>query len=200
MKDYTIRDLIVEMLNICYKPFNEYLNKELIKAYDSSSSYENFRFRENRIKKQLKTLKLVKYAIKHPQTSLVDYESNKHKQMLPVSTFDHYKKDKNARGINPNRCLKLDNKITSTSETFSDMIDKNAYIIKMKDTKLKAVILNFSNLGIFVEDVDKAWFSLCLNIRMSEILENNESNLKLSNILLWDTIKYILTTKWGIEK
>lgn len=198
MNDYTIRDLIVEMLNICYKPYNEYLNKELIKAYDSSSSYENFRFRENRIKKQLKTLKLIKYAIKHPQTSLVDYESNKHKQMLPVSTFDHYKKDKNARGINPNRCLKLDNKITSTSETFSDMIDKNAYIIKMKDTKLKAIILNFSNLGIFVEDVDKAWFSLDLKLRMIEIFKDDES--KIGNSLLWATIKYILTTKWGINK
>ena len=68
----------------------------------------------------------------------------------------------------------------------------------MKDTKLKAVILNFSNLGIFVEDVNKAWFSLDLKLRMIEIFKDDES--KIGNNLLWATIKYILTTKWGINK
>lgn len=198
MKEYTIRDLITEMLNICYKPFVNHLNEDLIKSFDTSTSYENFRFHENGIKKRLKGAKMVKYAIKHPQTSLVDYESNKYKQMLPVSTFDHYKKDQGRKGINRNHCLDLNKKITSTSEAFSDMIDKNVYIIKMKDTKLKAVILNFSNLGIFVEDVDKAWFNLELNFRMREIFNDDES--KIGNSLLWATIKYILTTKWGINK
>ena len=173
MKEYTIRDLITEMLTICYKPFVNHLNEDLIKSFDTSTSYENFRFHENGIKKRLKATKMVKYAIKHPQTSLVDYESNKYKRMLPVSTFDHYKKDQGRKGINRNRCLDLNKKITSTSEAFSDMIDKNVYIIKMKDTKLKAVILNFSNLGIFVEDVDKAWFSLDLKFRMIEIFKDD---------------------------
>ena len=198
MKEYTIRDLITEMLNICYKPFVNHLNEDLIKSFDTSTSYENFRFHEDGIKKRLKAAKMVKYAIKHRRTSLVDYESNKYKQMLPVSTFDYYKKDQGRKGINRNRCLDLNKKITSTSEAFSDMIDKNVYIIKMKDTKLKAVILNFSNLGIFVEDVNKAWFSLDLKLRMIEIFKDDES--KIGNNLLWATIKYILTTKWGINK
>ena len=145
MKEYTIRDLITEMLTICYKPFTKHLNEDLIKSFDTSTSYENFRFHEDGIKKRLKAAKMVKYAIKHPQTSLVDYESNKYKRILPISTFDHYKKDQGRKGINRNHCLDLNKKITSTSEAFSDMIDKNVYIIKMKDTKLKAVILNFSN-------------------------------------------------------
>lgn len=202
MNEYTIRDLIVEMLDICYKPFKNHLNneelEELIKAHENGSSYESFKFREYCIKKQLKTIKMVKYAIKHPEISLVDYESNKHKQMLPVSTFDNYKNNKECKRVNKNHCLNLNKKITSTSEAFSDMIDKNVYIIKMKGTNLKVVILNFSNLGIFVEDVNKDWFSLNLNLRMIEIFENDES--KFSNNLLWDTIKYILTTKWGIDK
>ena len=198
MKEYTIRDLITEMLDICYKPFVNHLNEDLIKSFDTSTSYENFRFHEDGIKKRLKAAKMVKYAIKHPQTSLVDYESNKYKQMLPVSTFDHYKKDQGRKGINRNHCLDLNKKIISTSEAFSDMIDKNVYIIKMKDTKLKAVILNFSNLGIFVEDVNKAWFNLDLKLRMIEIFKDDES--KIGNNLLWATIKYILTTKWGIDR
>lgn len=89
MKEYTIRDLITEMLNICYKPFVNHLNEDFIKSFDTSTSYENFRFHENGIKKRLKSTKMVKYAIKHPHTSLVDYESNKYKQMLPVSTSSY---------------------------------------------------------------------------------------------------------------
>ena len=51
---------------------------------------------------------------------------------------------------------------------------------------------------VFVEDVDKAWFNLELKLRMIEIFKDDES--KIGNSLLWATIKYILTTKWGINK
>ena len=61
MKEYTIRDLITEMLNICYKPFVNHLNEDLIKSFDTSTSYENFRFHEDGIKKRLKAAKMVKY-------------------------------------------------------------------------------------------------------------------------------------------